>query len=561
MVKDSSNDKSGVASRTRQKSSSSHERRNSVSDIKHYFNHMANANGKKPLNRKEKDKDKFNKSQSNEELMPAISKDNTNTSKSLVNSDKKDRTNTMAADNHDNNEPAQPQSEKINEKTDNNEEHPITKVSASTQTTEDAILASLNALTTRVVKMEEEIYHPKNSLSYQLAKTNEKVQGVYQDIHGAVDGVKVKLEQVSANIQSSMEKISSLEASQNVMATLLDENKRLIAELQVIQGLVQKISQQSSQTSSQVLDLTKRGMEQNLILFGIDNELEIQDAKAKEPMFKPKERCKHSVLRFLKEVMNVDLEIEDIWKAHRVGAFKKDKMRPVVIKASYAAKELILENIATLKGKKNCATDQTYFISEQLPEGVAETKKQVSARLKKLNENNEGKSPANRDKIHVQGDKILVNGELDMPEVTTPQPSQLFVDTNEQNKINLLQARMCETDISVEKHSEFKAIALKVHSIEEVQRAYVGVCQRYPASDHIILGYALKENGNLKYGFADDREYGAGSRVKNCIFESKLRNTAVFVLRKYGGIHLGFDRFRAIENSAKSALQILQESL
>lgn len=125
-----------------------------------------------------------------------------------------------------------------------------------------------------------------------------------------------------------------------------------------------------------------------------------------------------------------------------------------------------------------------------------------------------------------------------------------------------MQQGMMETEPQVLKHSEFKAIAVKVHSLEEVRRAYVGVYQRYPASDHIILGYALKDrtSGRIKQGAADDREYGAGVRVKNAIFEAKAKNTAVFVLRKYGGVHLGFDRFRAIESVAKVAIDLIQNT-
>lgn len=81
--------------------------------------------------------------------------------------------------------------------------------------------------------------------------------------------------------------------------------------------------------------------------------------------------------------------------------------------------------------------------------------------------------------------------------------------------------------------------------------------QRYPAADHAMMAYALKEDEVLKTGFCDDREYRAGNRLKKLIFEKKARNTVLFVLRKYGGVHLGFNRFSIIERVAKLALNML----
>lgn len=42
----------------------------------------------------------------------------------------------------------------------------------------------------------------------------------------------------------------------------------------------------------------------------------------------------------------------------------------MIVKLSYAAKDLVMENIAKLKGKSNPNTGQVLFISEQIPEGV-----------------------------------------------------------------------------------------------------------------------------------------------------------------------------------------------
>lgn len=59
----------------------------------------------------------------------------------------------------------------------------------------------------------------------------------------------------------------------------------------------------------------------------------------------------------------------------------------------------------------------------------------------------------------------------------------------------------------------------------------------------------------------DDREFGAATKIKKTLFEQKAKNTALFVLRTYGGVHLGFERFRIIEKVTKEALALLEASV
>lgn len=429
--------------------------------------------------------------------------------------------------------------------------------SKATQTTEDEILKAIQELASKYQSIDDAVNDPKNGITAQLAKTNTTVNTLYTEIYGAVSGLKVQLNKITEEAKSNSEKIVQMEDSQKRMAALLEENKRMVQELRTMQGLVQKITQKSESNANQLLDLTKRGMEQNLIIHGVDNSLEVRDAKEENPMYTYKERCKFSALEFFKKELNLDLAIEDIWKAHRTGQYKKDKVRPLIVKVSYAAKDLIMEHIPKLKGRFNPITKQKYFVGEQIPEGITETRKQTSARLKPLKENNEKKPKENRDTIQVVGDKILINGEIHNPDVSTPTPSQLFLNSQEQKEVDTIQSKFVETDVEYFKNSDFSALAIKVHSIKEVKLAYIAAIQRCPATDHVMLGYALKEEGKLKTGFADDREFGAGPRIKNRIFEKKAKNTAVFVLRKFGGVHLGYQRFAVIERVADKAIDLL----
>lgn len=541
--------------KTRNKSNQ--ERRNSVTEITEYFNNVSDtpSTSSTPIKSKVKDKEKTKGAKQTEFKdtkalkMPIKDKD-----KEIENAGQPETVVSESSANESNcNQHDQENVAVLSKQSQQTE--------AATQTDEDAIFQLIHDLQTRVNKVEDDIHLPKNGIAEQLAKTSAKVQDLYSDIHGQVDGLLVKLSSITVIAENNTKKLEQMESTQKRMSAMIADNKKLLHELQLMKGLVQKISQQSTATSNQVLDLTKRGMEQNIIVHGIDDKIEVDDAKEKNPMFLPRERCKHSALRFFKEEMKVDLDPDDIWKAHRTGPYKQGKVRPVILKLSYTAKELIMDNLSELKGKKNHKTDQVYFIAEQIPEGIVERKKQTSARVKTLKELNEKKPDSQKQKISVVQDKVLIDGELDLPLVQTPQPEQLFPDSATQSRIDIIQTKMLETQPSRVKSSEFVAMAVKVHTLQEVNDAYIAAIQRFPSADHVMAAYAFREKGKVYHGNCDDREYGGSVKIKNCIFEMQAKNTAVFVARKFGGLHIGFDRFRSIENVSREALTLLENSV
>lgn len=544
---------------TRQKTLEQSERRNSVSDITEFFQSKTpKSTMPPPINQRKtsgKNRDKENQKEIREikENIKQYLNSSDENYQMITNGGKPKE---CEKGNHaDCNSPAV-QSLNYDEECILNENQTTTR---ATQTTEDEMLKAIRELAAKYQKVDDDLNDPKNGISAILSKTNEKVTQIYSDIHGAAEGLEVRFKKMEELANNNLTKITQIESSQTRMASLLGENRRLIQELKLMQGIVQKVVQKTDNQAMQIMDLTKRGMEQNLILYGVDDTLEVQDPREETPMFSFRERPRQSCLKFFKDEMNIGLDTNDIWKAHRVGPYKPEKVRPMVIKVSYAAKELILEHLTTLKGRTNPKTKQTYFISEQIPEGVMEIRKQTSARAKVLKDIEEKKPKESRNKIQIQNDKVLVNGEIQALEVEPPQPAQLFLDTESQKRVDEIQKRMVETDVEILKNSEFVGVAVKVHSVQEVRQAYVAVAQRHPTVDHIILGYALKEEGKLKVGFCDDKEYGAGSRVKDTIFEGKARNTAVFILRKFGGLHLGYGRFEVIQRVARKAIELLNQ--
>lgn len=406
---------------------------------------------------------------------------------------------------------------------------------------QDAIMQSLGEIKQTLDHLSKAIFDPKNGIEVQLGKTINRVDTLYTDIHGAVSGLKVRMDQA----EEQTAKISIMESSLERISKMLDENKRITQDLKLMQGLIQKFSQQGQVTKSQILDLTKRGMEQNLVIHGLN---ETADPKVSE-------NCRQAIIEFLQENMSIDIEQSQIWKAHRLGIRRVGHVRPMVAKFAYDAKEKITENFSSLKGKINSVTGKPLFISEQAPDGVTEVKKQVSARLKVLRDENDKRDSANKRTIKVQNDKIIIDGFLDKPDVSPPQPSELFPDQITQKKINAINAGFLTTEPKNVKNSQFIGLAANVQSIDQVNLAYKAAAQRFPTADHIMISYALKVGEELKYGNCDDGEYGGSAYIKKAMIAAKPRNVAVFVVRRYGGLHLGVDRFKSIEGVAYDVIQ------
>lgn len=166
--------------------------------------------------------------------------------------------------------------ESIENEIANKNQTAISTRSMATQTSDDEILKAIHELAEKYASVDNTLNDPCSGVLYHLAKTKETVSGLHTDIHGAVSGIKVRLDKVLETSTANSEKIAKMEESQRKIASLLDENKRLVNELKTMQGLIQKAFQQSSVNSSQIVDLTHRGMEQNLIFHGVDNSIEVE---------------------------------------------------------------------------------------------------------------------------------------------------------------------------------------------------------------------------------------------------------------------------------------------
>lgn len=415
------------------------------------------------------------------------------------------------------------------------------------KTFKEEILEAVRELTEKFATINKALYNADTGLNTQMVGLTLKSDNLHSDIHGVTDGILAKIrnfEELHTGYEAKME---HLEQTQKRMANLLAENKKMAGDLLTAQGLLQRYSQKIRTMEGKILDLTRRGMEQNVVIHGLEE--------------KPKpneEDCFATVLEFTDKFLGINLDEADVWKVYRFGKLRKDRARPMFVKLSYYGKDNVMDHVSALKGRKN-HHGQSYFVSEQVPEGIVENRKQIAQRVGVLKAKEAKKPPTQQQEVRIMGEKIVVGGNVDRPLVSTPQPNELFPSMEEQSKINGLNSKIKETLPSYEKNSSFVGLAVETKSIEEVNLAYKAVVQRYPYMDHVMMGYRVTTpDGEILHGGCDDTEYGGGSCVENQLYAMKQNNIATFVVRRYGGIHLGVDRFQTIRAMTSMAVKILR---
>jgi hypothetical protein len=114
------------------------------------------------------------------------------------------------------------------------------------------------------------------------------------------------------------------------------------------------------------------------------------------------------------------------------------------------------------------------------------------------------------------------------------------------------------SDVVTEKKSVFVARAAEVHSVDEAKSylAHLLATDKKAAkATHNITAWRIQgENGVQFQDCDDDGESAAGGRLLHLLELMGVWNAMVVVTRWYGGIHLGPDRFRLINQAARDAM-------
>ena len=230
----------------------------------------------------------------------------------------------------------------------------------------------------------------------------------------------------------------------------------------------------------------------------------------------------------------------------------------IVARINPTLKNEVFENIDSIKDLKNAA-NQPVFITDQQPEGLRTRRKYAKEMCEELQEANKGKPDKDKVKAVVKKDKLFVNNDLYKNPCPAPQPQEILeIDDDEMEKMEKM--TMVKTKPCGELGSTFRGLGVKITSRLELRRAYRKAKRAFPAATHVMCGYTFKKSKTEnEYGKQDDGEHGGSHRILEAVKASNATNVAVFVVREFGGEHIGLNRFKHIKTCAGDVLKLLDK--
>ena len=307
---------------------------------------------------------------------------------------------------------------------------------------------------------------------------------------------------------------------------LRNEISELKCRLQLSEGLIEQQRSKISQQSEQILDVTARTMRDNIIVQGIPED-------DRETWEQTKEKVKQFIENDLK-IKPGDVLID---RAHRSGTKGRGPRQIVAKLMNQESKDLIFQNV------KQLATKPHLKIQEQFPAEINERRKRLWPKFKSAKE-------VRTNKVSWSLDKLIING------VT----HTAYDDNQPIEPKNVSDIVVHHTQHLTEDGSTFMGHSAKVTCKTEVSDVMAKILQdrSLAGATHNMYAYRIAaQDGQMIEGHKDDGEHGASYRLLKMLRDGKIENAMTVVTRWYGNRHMGPKRFQCIEQSAESALRII----
>lgn len=366
-------------------------------------------------------------------------------------------------------------------------------------------------------------------------KTHE--DAIQQNSQGQEDA----FDEIEKKVTTATENIVEIQAENHgftvQLGELQEKSEKVGRDITLLKGFSDKFEKQIDILKAKNIATTARSMEKNIVISGI-------------PEMK-KENCKLQVSNLLRDKLALSFEEDEIKTAYHQGSFIPGKTRLMVVKLSQSLKQKAIDSREKLKQIQH-TTGEVFFINPQLPEAILAEKKAIQYEVKRIKSFNESqKNKKDQLDFYVKNKQLYVENEPHVQQVFPPRPTELFVTTAEQQKMDDMLMGMSQP--KTKRGSVFVGVAIPVLTLEEVSRAYRKVRQMYPSYDHVSMAYRIQDYS----GYQDDGEHTAGVRLHALLCDARKKHLALFVARNFGGTNLGPIRFSYIEEVAAQAIERL----
>ena len=374
----------------------------------------------------------------------------------------------------------------------------------------------LHAVSGKIDSHKNDITVDIQSLRNDIRATNTKLQNIEMwktQVDEKIGEMEDALKFADKTIEDT--KAADLEKKVNAISKMLSRHWDLINEIQ-----------------DRTDNMEARSMKNNVIISGIEENVD--------------ESCTNKVNSFVANELELGEQL-NFKVAHRIGNGKGD--RPMVVRLkNQDEKSKIFKNVKSLSKKVNY-NDRPYFVNDQLPAKINERKmweKDIFRRNKK-------KSVAAQLTMSFKKGKLSINGEPYRPKVEVPKLQDILM-ADEDEKRKWAECKCVAGKEITKGNCHFYGFTRAIGSHYEIRMAYNYLKYKYGNARHIVCAYRLPGILPTDEGYEDDDEYGSGRKLLAVMRNAHVVNRVFFVIRFYGGSHIGAMRFQGYREAMESAL-------
>lgn len=387
---------------------------------------------------------------------------------------------------------------------------------------------------------EDSINMSKDCLNGDCCRNTNKIVSMISKLQATVDDIQKTTNRqvrINSNTLADIHKIEDKsKKNSDDIATLKQELNEYKFQLKLVSNVVIRQDQQIATLNKKVAEAQQREMYPNLVISGID------------------ESANENPIQKYNDFVRDQLEIQELIPVHRAYRVGNGASRPLIVElrdpASHKGK--IYKHVNKLKGKTN-KNGNRFFVADHLPEPMNEGR----CRVNDIFAENKKKPKGQKQNMTITKGRLLINEKPYQKAILPPTPSDIF---HADDKLMDLadEIDMVKGEEDKKGKCTFVAYAAAVRDHKDISAAYTKVRMKFAYASHIVCAYRLPgaEMHNLE-DYADDGKFGAGRTILSVLKERQLKNIVVFMLRFFGGQHLGpvrYDAFRKVTTSALDAL-------
>ncbi|KAK3096109.1 hypothetical protein FSP39_023344 [Pinctada imbricata] len=357
-----------------------------------------------------------------------------------------------------------------------------------------------------------------------IEKVNESVEQIHGDLYDS-DGIQERLKNVTQKSETTTSDVEVLK----------EKNKFLRNEMDLLRNVVIRMDRRMDEISKDVVHMRSRSMRDNILIHGF----------AQFPG--------EDLYRCVPEAIKKNLGVDNVRFAviHRNGKLLPNG-KPVSITGKLMDRNKKFDILKAQAMKKREKKLIPFYITAQELEEISEERKRL------YNISDKFRKDQIATKV-VKNQLVLPDGKVH-EEAVKPLSNADVLSTSSEEQAELQSVELVHTHSIERQGSFFFGVAGNAKTEADVNRIYKKAClyNDTASSNHRILVYRFRsEDGKQLDGYFDDGEHGAGRRLLKFMKDRNIDDTAVMISRWTGAVHIGYERFKVMEELVQDAFDQL----